>query len=116
MFGRRRSGFSPAAERKGHLMRSGFWVLTLSLCLVGGAACAPERTGSSFSQSEAMRAQPVAFGEVLSVRWVDIRPGQTHLGAATGAALGAIGGSQIGGGTASNVAGGIGGAVAGGML
>jgi outer membrane lipoprotein SlyB len=63
-----------------------------------------------------MRAQPVAFGQVISVRNVDIRPGQTHLGMATGAALGAIGGSQIGGGTASNVAGGIGGAVIGGAI
>jgi outer membrane lipoprotein SlyB len=58
----------------------------------------------------------VAFGQVISVRNVDIRPGQTHLGMATGAALGALGGSRIGGGTAANVAGGIGGAVAGGAL
>jgi outer membrane lipoprotein SlyB len=62
-----------------------------------------------------MRAQPVAFGRVLSVQNVTIRPGQTHLGMATGAALGAIAGSQIGGGAASNVAGGVGGAVVGGM-
>jgi outer membrane lipoprotein SlyB len=58
----------------------------------------------------------VAFGQVIAVRNVDIRPGQTHLGMATGAALGAIGGSRIGGDTASNVAGGIGGAVVGGAI
>jgi outer membrane lipoprotein SlyB len=61
-----------------------------------------------------MGAQPVAFGRVVSVQNMTIRPGQTHLGMVTGAALGAIAGSQIGGGTASNVAGGIGGAVVGG--
>jgi outer membrane lipoprotein SlyB len=44
---------------------------------------------------------------------VDIRPGQTHLGRATGGALGALAGSQLGSGAAANVAGGIGGAVVG---
>jgi outer membrane lipoprotein SlyB len=91
-------------------------VLAASLCLLGVAACEPQPSPTTFTRNEAMRAQPVAFGRVVAVRYVDIRPGQTRLGTATGAALGAIAGSQLGGGTASNVAGGIGGAVAGGML
>jgi outer membrane lipoprotein SlyB len=96
-------------------MRSGL-VLAVPLCLVSIAACEPQPTPSSFSRAEAGRVQPVAFGQVVSVRNVDIRPGQTHLGMITGAALGAIGGSRIGGDTASNVAGGIGGAVVGGAI
>jgi outer membrane lipoprotein SlyB len=62
-----------------------------------------------------MRAQPVAFGEVVAVRGVDIRPGQTRVGTVTGALLGGLGGSQIGGGSVANAAGAVGGAVLGGM-
>jgi len=97
-------------------MRSGFEVLAVSLCLVSAAACETQPSTSSFARSDSMRAQPVTFGRVVSVQSVTIRPGQTHLGMVTGAALGAIAGSQIGGGTASNVAGGIGGAVVGGVV
>lgn len=97
-------------------MRLGPGSLALSLCLLGAAACDPQLSGHSFTRAEAMRAQPVAFGQVMSVRNVDIRPGQTHLGMVAGAALGALGGSQIGGDTASNIAGGLGGAVVGGAL
>jgi len=97
-------------------MRSALAAATLAMCVVGASACTPARTSSSFSSSETMRAQPVAFGRVISVRAVDIRPGQTRLGMATGAVLGGIAGSQIGSGTAANVAGGVAGAVAGGAL
>jgi outer membrane lipoprotein SlyB len=95
-------------------MRSGLAVVAVSLCLVGVTACETPHGPSTFSRNEAGRAQPVAFGQVVSVRNVDIRPGQTHLGMATGAALGALAGSQLGSGAAANVAGGIGGAVLGG--
>ena len=98
------------------MMKSTIAMLALVGCLGATEACTPARTSTSFSNSEAMRAQPVAFGEVVSVRNVDIRPGQTRLGAITGAALGAVGGSQIGGDTASNIAGGVAGAVAGGAI
>ena len=97
-------------------MRSGFGALVAALCLLGVAACETHPSATSFTRSEAMRAQPVAFGQVVDVRPVDIRPGQTHLGMATGAALGALAGSQLGTGAAANVAGGIGGAVMGGAL
>jgi outer membrane lipoprotein SlyB len=86
----------------------------LSLCLA--SACADTHSASSFTSQEAMRAQPVAFGELISIRSIEIRPGQTRVGTATGAILGGIAGSQLGGGTAANVAGGVAGAVAGGVI
>lgn len=95
-------------------MRPALGLIALSLCLVGATACETQHHPSSFSSADAMRAQPVVFGDVVSVRQVDIRPGQTRLGSTTGAALGALAGSQLGSGAAANVAGGIGGAVIGG--
>jgi outer membrane lipoprotein SlyB len=97
-------------------MRSAFSAATIAICVISAAACAPATSSTSFTSSEAMRAQPVAMGEVTSVRAVEIRPGQTRLGMATGAVLGGLAGSQIGGDTVSNVAGGVVGAVAGGAL
>jgi outer membrane lipoprotein SlyB len=95
-------------------MRSELRLIAISLCLVGATACETHHGPSTFASNQTMRAQPVAFGDVVSVRQVDIRPGQTHLGMATGAALGALAGSQLGGNASANVAGGIGGAVLGG--
>src|SRR5262245_5344742 len=71
---------------------------------------------SSTVPSNQVGAQSVLFGEVLSVRAVQIQPGTTRVGAVTGAVLGGIGGAQIGGGRAANAAGAVGGAVAGGLL
>lgn len=94
-----------------------FRTMALAACIAGlTTACTPARTSTSYSSSEAMRAQTVVFGRVAAVRQVDIRPGQTRLGMGTGAILGGIAGSQIGGGTAANIAGGVAGAVAGGAL
>jgi outer membrane lipoprotein SlyB len=97
-------------------MRSELRLIAISLCLVGVAACETPHGSSTFASSQSMRPQPVAFGDVVTVRPVDIRPGQTHLGMATGAALGALAGSQLGRNAAANAAGGIGGAVAGGAV
>lgn len=97
-------------------MKSVFSAVAVATCVISASACAPATTGSSFSNSEAMRMQQVQFGEVVAVRAVEIRPGQTRLGTATGAVLGGLAGSQIGGDTVSNVAGGVVGAVAGGAL
>lgn len=79
-------------------------------------ACTPMPTGASFSQNETLRPQTVQMGTLADVRSVDIRPGQTRLGTATGAVLGGLAGSQLGGGTTSNVAGAVGGAVVGGAI
>lgn len=89
------------------------------LCVAGAAllaACTPSPSPDRFSQNETMRAVPVQFGTLESVRGVDIRPGQTRLGRITGAVLGGIGGSQIGRSTAANVAGATAGAVTGGAV
>jgi outer membrane lipoprotein SlyB len=86
------------------------------LLAVGLTACTPTTSPSSFSRNEAGRIMPVEYGRVTSIRGVEIRPGQTRLGAITGAVLGGVGGSQIGRSTAANVAGAAAGAVAGGAV
>ncbi|MBB3893290.1 outer membrane lipoprotein SlyB [Phenylobacterium haematophilum] len=88
--------------------------LFASAALLG--ACTPQPSPNSYSRAETMRPQTVELGTLQSIRPVNIRPGETRLGMATGAVLGGIAGSQIGGGTAANVAGGVAGAVAGGAL
>jgi outer membrane lipoprotein SlyB len=62
-----------------------------------------------------MGAQSVRFGVVESVREVNIAPGNTGVGAASGAALGGIAGSTVGGGS-GQVAGAIGGMLLGGLI
>jgi outer membrane lipoprotein SlyB len=81
--------------------------------LLTSANCAQVPNASTSNQ---VGAQTVMFGDVLSVRAVQIQPGQTRVGAVTGAALGGIGGAQVGGGNAANAAGAVVGAVAGGLL
>lgn len=88
----------------------------LASAVLLSAACTPQPSPNSFSRTETMRPQTVQSGTLRNIRPVNIRPGQTRLGMATGAVLGGIAGSQIGGGTAANVAGGVAGAVAGGAL
>ncbi|TCM18169.1 outer membrane lipoprotein SlyB [Novosphingobium sp. PhB165] len=85
-----------------------------SFALLG--ACTPQPGPSSFSRNEVGQAVPVQFAEIISLREVEIRPGQTNVGTVAGGALGAIGGSQIGSSTAANVAGGVAGAVVGGAI
>lgn len=82
--------------------------------LVTGCTATP--TANSYGRGEAMRAQSVDFGSIVSIRPVNIRPDSTMVGTGTGAVLGGLAGSQIGGGTAANVAGGVAGAVAGGAI
>ena len=83
--------------------------------LLAPVSCA-QVPNSSTVPSNQVGAQTVVFGEVLSVRAVQIQPGTTRVGAVTGAVLGGIGGSQVGGGNAANAAGAVAGAVAGGLL
>jgi outer membrane lipoprotein SlyB len=93
--------------------------LLLPSALVTGllvAGCTPQPNATTYGRGEAMRAQTVDFGAIVSIRPVQIRPDRTIVGTATGAALGGLAGSQLGGGTAANVAGGVAGAVAGGAI
>lgn len=80
------------------------------------AGCTATPTANSYGRGEAMRAQSVEFGSILSIRPVNIRPDSTMVGTGTGVVLGGLAGSQIGGGTAANAAGAVAGAVAGGAL
>lgn len=84
--------------------------LALALPLCG---CTPTPSATTFTQNEANTAAQVQFGTLTAIREVDIRPGQTRLGAIVGAVIGGAAGSQIGSSTAANVAGGAAGAAAG---
>lgn len=87
--------------------------IPLALMLAFGG-CTPTPDANTFSQGEANTVMPVQFGTVTAIRPVEIRPGQTRVGAIAGAVLGGAAGSQIGSSTAANVAGATAGAVAGG--
>ncbi|MBO9623570.1 MAG: hypothetical protein J7500_12750 [Sphingomonas sp.] len=92
---------------------------TMLLCLAAATmvtGCMPTASTHSFPDEQAMRGQPVAFGTVAGVRRVEIRAGQTRLGALAGAVIGGAAGSTIGGNTAQNVIGATAGAVAGGAV
>jgi outer membrane lipoprotein SlyB len=93
-----------------------FLVIAAFVPVLGLTAACAQTPNASTVTSNRVGVQHVAFGEVLALRPMEIKPGTTRVGAVTGAALGGIAGAQIGGGTASNVAGGIAGAVAGGLL
>lgn len=89
---------------------------TVLLAGFGLGGCTPKATPGSIPQGQVGQVIPVQYGTVSAVRAVEIRPGQTRLGALTGAALGGIAGSQVGSSTAANVAGAITGGVAGGAI
>lgn len=98
-------------------MKSPAWIPVLTAAGIGLlGACTPQPSPNTFSRDETMRAVPVEFGTVESARAVEIRPGQTRLGAITGGVLGGIGGAHIGRSTAANVAGAVAGTVAGGAI
>ena len=80
--------------------------------LINGCATTPNN--STFSGSQAGRAQSVQMGSVYAVRDVTIQNAPSRVGTTTGAVLGGIAGSTLGSGTRANSAGAVGGAVAGG--
>lgn len=88
-------------------------VLLLSVT-TGLAGCASNLSGDTYSRSEARRAQQVEYGEIISLRPVQIEGTKTPVGAGAGAVVGGIGGSTLGGGKGSSIMAVIG-AVAGGM-
>jgi outer membrane lipoprotein SlyB len=81
--------------------------------LIGG--CAYNASPNNYQGYEVRGEQSVRFGIVQSVRQVRLDPGNTGIGAASGAALGGIAGSTVGGGS-GQVAGAIGGALLGGII
>jgi len=72
-------------------------VLLLSFVTVL-SGCASNLSGDSYSRSEARRAQQVEYGEIISLRPVQIEGTKSPVGAGAGAVVGGIGGSTLGGG------------------
>lgn len=98
-------------------MRRAATILSIPVALMlslGG--CATTTNSSTFTRDEANTVMPVAFGRLVDIRAVQIRPGQTRLGAIAGAVIGGAAGSTIGSSTAANIAGAAGGAVVGGAV
>jgi len=94
-------------------MKNFIAVLLLS-AMTALSGCASNLSGESYSRSEARRAQTVEYGEIVSLRPVQIEGTKTPVGAGAGAVVGGIGGSTLGGGKGSSIMAVIG-AVAGGM-
>ena len=78
------------------------------------SGCASDLSGDTYSRSEARRAQQVEYGEIITLRPVQIEGTKSPVGAGAGAVVGGIGGSTLGGGKGSSIMAVIG-AVAGGM-
>lgn len=94
-------------------MKKAILMIAVPLAVIAPlSACKTSPT--SASANSAGQIQPVQFGTITAVRGVDIRPGNTRLGAITGAVIGGAVGSTIGGSTVANIAGATAGAVTGG--
>jgi outer membrane lipoprotein SlyB len=94
-------------------MKKNLVVLLLSFVAVL-SGCASDLSGDSYSRSEVRRAQQVEYGEIISLRTVQIEGTKSPVGAGAGAVVGGVGGSTLGGGKGSTIMAVIG-AVAGGM-
>lgn len=79
------------------------------------SGCASDLSGDTYSRSEARRVQQVEYGEIITLRPVQIEGTKSPVGAGAGAVVGGIGGSTLGGGKGSSIMAVIG-AVAGGMV
>ena len=93
--------------------------LTLPLALLavlGVAACAPERTNTTYGAQDIGRTQQVAYGTIVSMRQVTVQGQQTGVGTMGGAVAGGVAGSFIGGrDPRANLIGAVGGAILGGI-
>jgi len=91
-----------------------YFILLLLIFTTGLVGCASNLSGDSYSRSDTRRAQQVEYGEIVSLRPVQIEGTKSPVGAGAGAIVGGIGGSSLGGGRGSAIIAVIG-AVAGGM-
>ena len=89
-------------------------ILLFVIITTGLAGCASNLSGDTYSRSEVRTAQQVEYGEIITLRPVQIEGTKTPVGAGAGAAVGGIAGSSMGGGKGSYIMTVIG-AVAGGM-
>ena len=69
------------------------------------SGCASNLSGDTYSRSEARKAQQVQYGEIISLRPVQIEGTKTPVGAGAGAVVGGIGGSSLIGAVAGGMAG-----------
>ena len=91
-----------------------YLVVMFLSCVSVLSGCASDLSGDTYSRSEVRRAQQVEYGEIISLRPVQIEGTKSPVGAGAGAVVGGIGGSTLGGGKGSSIMAVIG-AVAGGM-
>lgn len=87
------------------------------LCLpLALAACAPERTNTTYSANEIGRTAEVSYGVIVSMRPVTVQGQQSGVGTLGGAVLGGAAGSYIGGrDPRANILGAVAGAIVGGV-
>jgi outer membrane lipoprotein SlyB len=86
----------------------------LVLITTGFAGCASNLSGDTYSRSDVRSVQQVEYGEIVTLRPVQIEGTKTPIGAGAGAVAGGIAGSTVGGGKGSAIMAVIG-AVAGGV-
>jgi len=91
-----------------------FLILFTFILTTGLIGCASNLSGDTYSRSDTGKAQRVQYGEIVSLRPIQIEGTKTPIGAGAGAIAGGIGGSSFGGGKGSSILAVIG-AVAGGM-
>lgn len=86
----------------------------LVLITTGLVGCASNLSGDTYSRSDVRSVQQVQYGEIVTLRPVQIEGTKTPIGAGAGAVAGGIAGSTVGGGKGSAIMAVIG-AVAGGV-
>jgi outer membrane lipoprotein SlyB len=87
------------------------------IAVLSVAACAPQRTNTTYSAADIGRTQQLSYGTIISMRPVTVQGQQTGVGTAGGAVAGAVAGSYIGGrDPRANFIGAIGGAILGGVV
>ncbi len=94
-------------------MRFRYVPLMLAAFAVAGCTSAP--SASTYSRNQALQAQNVQKGRIVSMRTVEIEGTKSGVGTGAGAVAGGVAGSFIGGGWRSHALGAVGGAVLGGL-
>lgn len=92
-----------------------FRYIPLMLAAVVLAGCGSAPSASSYSRNQALQAQNVEKGKIVSMRAVQVEGTKSGVGSGAGAVAGGVAGSFIGGGWRSNVLGAVGGAILGGV-
>ncbi len=87
------------------------------IAALGAAACAPQRTNTTYSSADVGRTQQLSYGTIVSMRPVTVQGRESGVGTVGGAVAGGVAGSFIGGRSpAANFVGAVGGAIVGGIV